>query len=425
MHLLKRCEAIRLADCTYVIIHLVEYYLRKNNQELLMKKYRLGEKFMGSKEYIELKMNIDNPLDNNEIEAISLCNQNFPKKDFYFEIKDDVLYTYIKQLDLEKLLNCIVKSDIDSNSILYSIYEQINNIGSYGIKGGKRVFVGYNKERKVANRKSKEEERNKFFYARDNKFSKINNTLPKKFNNQIICADSEEFLKLLPDNCIDLVFTSPPYNFGLEYKNSEDSNHWERYFDKLFRIFKECIRVVKYSGRIIINVQPLFSDYIPSHHIISNFFIQNKMLWKGEILWEKNNYNCKYTAWGSWKSPSSPYLKYTWEFVEIFCKGDLTKRGDKENIDITADEFKQWVVAKWSIAPERRMKEYGHPAMFPEQLVERVLKLFSFKGDIVLDPFNGVGTTTVVAHKLGRSYIGVDVSGEEVHMIYVWVQGPL
>ena len=124
--------------------------------------------------------------------------------------------------------------------------------------------------------------------------------------------------------------------------------------------YLRSVSVVKYSGRIIINVQPLFSDYIPSHHIISNFFMQNKMLWKGEILWEKNNYNCKYTAWGSWKSPSSPYLKYTWEFVETFCKGDLTKRGDKENIDITADEFKQWVVAKWSIAPERRMKEYGH-----------------------------------------------------------------
>jgi len=56
-------------------------------------------------------------------------------------------------------------------------------------------------------------------------------------------------------------------------------------------------------------VQPLFSDYIPSHHFISNFFIQKKLIWKGEILWEKNNYNCKYTAWGSWKSPSNPYLK--------------------------------------------------------------------------------------------------------------------
>jgi DNA modification methylase len=136
------------------------------------------------------------------------------------------------------------------------------------------------------------------------------------------------------------------------------------------------------------------------------------MIWKGEILWEKNNYNCKYTAWGSWKSPSNPYLKYTWEFVEIFSKGNLKKTGLPENADITPDEFKEWVVAKWSIAPERRMKEYGHPAMFPEKLAERVLKLFSFKGDIVLDPFNGVGTTTAVAKKLGRQFVGIDISPE-------------
>ena len=134
------------------------------------------------------------------------------------------------------------------------------------------------------------------------------------------------------------------------------------------------------------------------------------MIWKGEILWEKNNYNCKYTAWGSWKSPSSPYLKYTWEFLEIFCKGDLKKSGRSEDIDITEDEFKSWVVARWSIGPERRMKQYDHPAMFPEELVERSLKLFSYRNDIILDPFNGAGTTTVVAKRLKRRYIGIDVS---------------
>ena len=136
------------------------------------------------------------------------------------------------------------------------------------------------------------------------------------------------------------------------------------------------------------------------------------MIWKGEILWEKNNYNCKYTAWGSWKSPSSPYLKYTWEFLEIYCKGDLKKAGKKDKIDITDEEFKDWVVAKWSIVPERNMKKFGHPAMFPEELVRRALKLFSFKDDIILDPFNGVGTTTFVAQKLGRKYLGIDTSGK-------------
>ena len=110
---------------------------------------------------------------------------------------------------------------------------------------------------------------------------------------------------------------------------------------------------------------------------------------EGEILWEKNNYNCKYTAWGSWKSPSSPYLKYTWEFVEVFCKGDLIKKGDPSRADIDADSFKEWVIAKWSIAPERRMREFDHPAMFPEELAKRVMLLFSFSGDVVLDPFAG------------------------------------
>jgi DNA modification methylase len=115
---------------------------------------------------------------------------------------------------------------------------------------------------------------------------------------------------------------------------------------------------------------------------------------------------------GGWKSPSSPYLKYTWEFLEIFCKGDLKKPGKKESIDITADEFKRWVLAEWAIAPERNMKKYGHPAMFPEELVERVLKLFSYRGDVILDPFNGVGSTAVVAKRLGRIYLGIDTSEE-------------
>ena len=140
--------------------------------------------------------------------------------------------------------------------------------------------------------------------------------------------------------------------------------------------------------------------------------IDNKLIWKGEILWEKNHYNCKYTAWGSWKSPSNPYLKYSWEFIEVFCKGDLKHEGDSFMADITPEEFKKWVYAKWDIQPEFNMKKYGHPAMFPEELAERIIKLFSFKQDVVLDPFNGVGTTTSVAKKLSRKFIGIDISEE-------------
>ena len=270
----------------------------------------------------------------------------------------------------------------------------------------------HNKERKVTNRKQKEQQRSKFYYTDKNGFTRANKKLPEKYCNKIITGDSLKILPKLPDNCIDLIFTSPPYNFGLEYENGNDAQHWEKYFDKLFLILDQCIRVLKYGGRLIINIQPLFSDYIPSHHIISNHLMNKKLIWKSEIIWEKNNYNCKYTAWGSWKSPSNPYLKYTWEFIEVFCKGEMRKSGNKNNIDITGDEFKEWVFAKWSIAPERNMKEFNHPAMFPETLAERVIKLFSYQGDIVLDPFNGVGTTTAVANRIKRKYIGIDVSAE-------------
>ena len=289
------------------------------------------------------------------------------------------------------------------------IQSEIEAIRSYGLRNGLRVYGKYNAERKVRNRKAKERHRisNGVFIDEGE-----SNAIPGEYENKIVCGDSLQVLMELPGNCIDLVFTSPPYNFGLDYEHTEDANVWDAYFDQLFAILEQVKRVLKHGGRLVINIQPLFSDYIPTHHIISNRLMEMGLLWKGEILWEKNNYNCKYTAWGSWKSPSSPYMKYTWEFLEVFCKGSRKHEGRAENADITAEEFKEWVVAKWSVAPERHMKSYGHPAMFPESLANRVLKLFSFKDDIVLDPFNGVGTTTAVAQKTGRRFLGIVISDE-------------
>ena len=367
--------------------------------------------------YKPIEINIDRELTSQEIDIISDLENIFPKSDFYF-IKNRVSLIFnLREIDLSffqnklnKLMNTYQING--SDNIFTQLLDHIKNIKSYGLKGNKRLYVDYNKERKVKNRKAKEAERGVYYYAQDHNFSKKNNELPEEFINQVICGDSAEILKKLPDNCVDLVFTSPPYNFGLDYENHKDGIDWNEYFDKLFAVFKECIRIVKFGGRIIVNVQPLFSDYIPIHHIISNFFMKNKMIWRGEILWEKNNYNCKYTAWGSWKSPSNPYMKYTWEFLEIFCKGDLKHKGDSNKADITGDEFKKWVYAKWSIAPERNMKEYDHPAMFPEKLVEQILKLFSFENDVIFDPFNGVGTTTKVAKQFNRKFIGIDISEE-------------
>jgi len=273
--------------------------------------------------------------------------------------------------------------------------------------------IDINKERKVINREEKEIARGGTKYLKSIK-NGVEVAISDEKVNRIICGDSENVLKNYPSNSIDIVVTSPPYNFGLDYKNDQnkDAIYWQDYFNKLNKVWSECFRVLKPGGRICVNIQPLFSDYMPTHHIISNQLMDLGLLWKGEILWDKHNYNCKYTAWGSWQSPSMPYLKYTWEFIDIFCKESHKKNGDSKNIDITGDEFKKWVYAKWDIAPERNMKEFDHPAMFPEELVIRLLKLFSFKGDVVLDPFNGAGTTTVIAYKLNRKYIGIDVSKE-------------
>lgn len=229
---------------------------------------------------------------------------------------------------------------------------------------------------------------------------------------QILCGDSELLLSELPDNSIDLIITSPPYNFGMGYDTIDDNQKWDDYFDRLFRVLDHCARVLVSGGRLCINIQPFFSEYIASHHLISHHLIKEcSLIWRNEILWEKNTYNAKFTSWGSWKSPSCPYIKYTWEFIEIYSKDSIKKIGHT-NPDITAEEFKSWVNGKWSISPERNMQFYDHPAMFPEEIPKRLIKLFSFPGDVVLDPFNGAGTTTYVAKVLNRSYIGIDISDQ-------------
>ena len=269
----------------------------------------------------------DGELSQSDRKTIDRVFSEFPREQIYHEYSGDSLILRLRSLNWNAFKAAIQTAVSDdsagvtrAHALLYDAFTTIENIGSYTIRGRLRLYVDFNLERKVKGRKSKEKDRAQYYYANDNDFSQINNEAAPEHVNRIVCADSLSYLAELPDNCVDLIFTSPPYNFGLDYESNDDAGHWPKYFDRLDSILGECVRVLKFGGRLAINIQPLFSDYIPSHHIISDLLMKRKMIWKGEILWEKNNYNCKYCSWGSWKSPSNPYLKYTWEFIEIFCK---------------------------------------------------------------------------------------------------------
>jgi len=367
------------------------------NDKLLTKKKAKQTFIMKEYKTLQLTNNYD---ETNLLQAIPVLN----KAGIEAILEDDSIILNFDCVDIKH----IEEKSEKINGLLSDTLSELMKIRSFSSSNGKIVFASFNKDKKVKGKEQNKQKRLGYEY-RKKQFCETNNEISDDVINKIHCADSSKFLKELPDNCIDLIFTSPPYNFGINYNSTEDANLWDSYFNAIFAVFKECVRTLKSGGRIIVNIQPLFSDYVPSHHVISNFFLEQGLIWKGEVIWEKNNYNCKYCTWGSWQSPSSPYLKYSWEFIEIFCKNSLKKDGEKENIDISADEFKKWVYGKWSVAPERQMKKYEHDAMFPEELAKRAIKLFSYKNDVVLDPFNGAGTTTKVARALNRRFIGIDI----------------
>ena len=232
--------------------------------------------------------------------------------------------------------------------------------------------------------------------------------------NRVVCSDARLFAPSLPDNSVDLIFTSPPYNLGMDYDVYDDKKGWYEYQQWLLPLLDSFWRVLKTGGRMVINVSPAWSEYFPTHAIITEYLIGAGWSWKAEILWDKNNYNCAYTTWGSWMSASAPYFKYTHEFVLVFCKDDRKRDGKGRVNDITREEFMKWTTAKWSIAGGNKKQENDHPATFPPELARRVIKLFSFQEDVVFDPFCGIGTTCVVAKEHNRFYLGCDISPDYV-----------
>lgn len=221
---------------------------------------------------------------------------------------------------------------------------------------------------------------------------------------RIYCHSAED-MSVIPDGEVGLAFTSPPYNVGKEY---DDDLHLAAYLDLIQAVGQEVYRVLRPGGRYVINIANLGrKPYIPLHMFFYELHMRIGFLPMGEIIWRKARGASGSCAWGSWMSAKAPRLRDVHEYLLVFAKGDYS-RPDKGISDISRDEFLESTLSVWEILPESA-KRVGHPAPFPVELAERVIRLYSYVGDVVLDPFMGSGTTCVAALRTGRHYVGFDV----------------
>lgn len=227
---------------------------------------------------------------------------------------------------------------------------------------------------------------------------------------KILQGDCIEQMKELEENSIDLVITSPPYNVGIEYDEYDDELGVEEYSDFLKVVFNQVDRVVKEKGRVCINHSLKNQDGIvdlPS--LIKE--IATSIGWKQrfEIIWNKGQSESS-SAWGSWRSPSSPRPIFNHEYIFVFDVGEGKRESEKT---IPKEEFMRLVKSVWNIKPKTNS---DHPAAFPEEIPERLLKLNTYEEEVVLDPFMGSGTTLVACEKLNRKGIGIELSEKYINM---------
>jgi site-specific DNA-methyltransferase (adenine-specific) len=236
------------------------------------------------------------------------------------------------------------------------------------------------------------------------------NTVPEAVLDQVFCRDSRT-LPMLPDRSVHLVVTSPPYNVGKEY---DEDLSLGNYRSLLRDVFLECRRVLVPGGRVCINVANLGrKPYVPLHKYIIDEMESLGFLMRGEIIWDKSASAGTSTAWGSWRSAANPTLRDVHEYVLVFSKDTYKRERAGRPNTITDEEFLKSTKSLWSF-PAESARKVKHPAPFPVELPYRLIQLYTFKGEIVLDPFAGSGSTGVAAMKAERRFVLCDSSAEYV-----------
>ena len=248
---------------------------------------------------------------------------------------------------------------------------------------------------------------------REQKIEYIENPIPEEFLNKIFCKSSEK-MEELPDNSVHLMVTSPPYNVGKEY---DKDFTLKEYLEFLRRVWKEVYRVLVPGGRVCINIANLGrKPYIPLHAFIIRDMLDIGFLMRGEIIWNKASSASPSTAWGSWCSAANPTLRDVHEYILVFSKGTFQRKNvNKRKSTISKEEFLEFTKSVWTFSAVSA-KEIGHPAPFPVELPYRCIQLYTYEGEVVLDPFMGSGQTAIAAIKAGRYYVGYDIEEEYVRL---------
>ncbi len=231
---------------------------------------------------------------------------------------------------------------------------------------------------------------------------------PDEAVNRIFSHSSTDMHEL-PDNSVHLMVTSPPYNVGKEY--DEDLTEHE-YSDLLYSVWNEVYRVLVPGGRACINIANIGrKPYLPLNAMIARQMNEIGYLMRGEIIWDKSASAGTSCAWGSWKSASNPVLRDTHEYILVFSK-DRYDRPSKGRVStVTKEDFLESTKSIWKF-PAESAKRVSHPAPYPVELPRRLVQLYTYLNDIVLDPFIGSGTSAVAAVQAGRRYVGYDISSK-------------
>ncbi len=239
-------------------------------------------------------------------------------------------------------------------------------------------------------------------------------SVPSELETDVVHHHSSEAMPELPDGSVHLMVTSPPYNVGKDYDDDVPMNE---YLEMLNRVWRETYRVLVPGGRACINIANVGrKPYLPLNHMIAAQALDAGFLMRGEIIWNKGASAGASCAWGSWRSAANPVLRDTHEYILVFCKEGFSRAdGAGRESTIGRDEFLECTKSIWSM-PTESAKRTRHPAPFPVQLPLRLIQLYTFSQDVVLDPFMGSGTTAVAAVGAGRKWVGYETSSEYIRI---------